>query len=160
MSSTTTPTDAGSLTSVLQAAAADAQAIAAEAKAWHWTVAGPTFGQLHALFDEVADHARTAVDELSERLVQLGARPPAFPGEWLRLARVDVPAETGERTAIEMLEHLYDSLRTATEALAADLRGAQEGGDPASVDVLVQWLRAAENDRWMVAATLRGTGPA
>lgn len=73
---------------------------------------------------------------------------------------MDVPAETGERTAIEMLEHLYDSLRTATEALAADLRGAQEGGDPASVDVLVQWLRAAEKDRWMVAATLRGTGPA
>ncbi|HXF73373.1 MAG TPA: ferritin-like domain-containing protein, partial [Actinomycetota bacterium] len=97
------PEEGRSVPSALERAAADSLALAAEAKAWHWTVAGPTFGELHALFDEIADHARGAADELAQRLVQLGARPPAFPGEWLRLVRVDVPGETGERTALEML---------------------------------------------------------
>ena len=38
----------------------------------HWNVKGPHFIGLHELFDKIAEDAETYVDEIAERVVQLG----------------------------------------------------------------------------------------
>lgn len=139
---------------VLARRAADAQLLAAEAKAWHWSVTGPTFGELHELFERVAEHARGATDELAERIVQLGGAPPAFPAQWLELSSLDVPAEGGSGVGAErMLTHLLEGLTRISQDLADDIRQIQEE-DPATADILVGWLRQVDKDRWMVRAHL------
>jgi hypothetical protein len=40
---------------------ADALLLAAEAKAWHWSVYGPTFAELHAFFEAQADVPESGV---------------------------------------------------------------------------------------------------
>ena len=130
---------------------ADAALLAAEGKAWHWNVTGPNFGDLHALFDQITEHARAATDELAERVVQLRGTPPAFAGEWLEHTTLDQP--TGTRPgAGEMLAHIEESLTRISDAARADIGAFDELGDPATADILTAWLEVIDKDRWMVRA--------
>src|SRR5688572_2627168 len=124
---------------------ADALLLAAEAKAWHWSVYGPTFAELHAFFETQADVARTHADELAERVVQLGGLPAAFPGDWLVRGRLNVPADDFVPTPEEMLRHYAANLDDVIAAVRPDI----DEVDPATADILTDWLRAVEKNRWM-----------
>jgi starvation-inducible DNA-binding protein len=51
---------------------ADAIDLAMQAKQAHWNVKGPDFYALHKLFDEVAEGVQSSVDDVAERIAQLG----------------------------------------------------------------------------------------
>jgi starvation-inducible DNA-binding protein len=51
---------------------ADSFDLTSQVKQAHWNVKGPTFWQLHKLFDEIAEGAEAWVDELAERVTALG----------------------------------------------------------------------------------------
>lgn len=51
---------------------ADSADLYSQCKQAHWNVKGPSFIALHKLFDEVAEAIEGYVDEIAERLVQLG----------------------------------------------------------------------------------------
>jgi len=51
---------------------ADAIDLQLQLKQAHWNVKGPHFIGLHELFDKIAEEVETYVDEIAERIVQLG----------------------------------------------------------------------------------------
>ena len=57
---------------LLNARLADAIDLQSQAKQAHWNVKGPNFIALHELFDKINEDAEDNVDELAERVVQLG----------------------------------------------------------------------------------------
>jgi starvation-inducible DNA-binding protein len=61
-----------SVIEILNEHLADAIDLPLQAKQAHWNIKGPNFVGLHALFDQVAAHAREYADEIAERAVALG----------------------------------------------------------------------------------------
>src|SRR5262245_30485636 len=57
---------------LLQARLSDGLDLEAQLKQAHWNVAGPTFFQLHQLFDKLHGETEEAVDTLAERIAALG----------------------------------------------------------------------------------------
>src|SRR5947209_18625356 len=51
---------------------ADAIDLQSQTKQAHWNVKGPNFIALHELFDKINEDARDNVDDIAERIVQLG----------------------------------------------------------------------------------------
>src|SRR4051812_44250947 len=51
---------------------ADAIDLQTQTKQAHWNVKGPNFIALHQLFDKISEDAGENVDEIAERVVQLG----------------------------------------------------------------------------------------
>src|SRR6185295_17326796 len=60
------------LVELLNARLADAIDLQTQCKQAHWNVKGPEFIALHKLFDEVNEAVEEYVDEIAERVVQLG----------------------------------------------------------------------------------------
>ncbi len=59
---------------LLNARLADSLDLKSQAKQAHWNVKGPSFIALHELFDEVATKVDTHVDDIAERITELGER--------------------------------------------------------------------------------------
>ena len=57
---------------LLDARLADATDLQTQLKQAHWNVKGPTFIALHELFDKINEAVEDYVDDLAERVVQLG----------------------------------------------------------------------------------------
>ena len=57
---------------LLDARLADAIDLQTQLKQAHWNVKGPTFIGLHELFDKITEAVEDYVDDLAERVVQLG----------------------------------------------------------------------------------------
>ena len=64
---------------LLDARLADAIDLQTQLKQAHWNVKGPTFIGLHELFDKINEAVEDYVDDLAERVVQLGGWPMARP---------------------------------------------------------------------------------
>jgi starvation-inducible DNA-binding protein len=57
---------------LLNARLADAIDLQTQTKQAHWNVKGPNFIALHELFDKISGDVEDSVDEIAERVVQLG----------------------------------------------------------------------------------------
>lgn len=60
------------LAEILNQLLADAVDLKSQAKQAHWNVKGETFIALHELFDKVSSEMDGAMDEIAERIMQLG----------------------------------------------------------------------------------------
>jgi starvation-inducible DNA-binding protein len=60
------------LTTLINERLADAIDLQMQLKQAHWNVKGPQFIGLHKLFDEIAEEVEDYVDQIAERVVQLG----------------------------------------------------------------------------------------
>ncbi len=63
----------GESAQLLNAILADSMIVYALYKKHHWLLAGPTFYQLHLLFDKHAEEQQELIDLLAERVQTLGA---------------------------------------------------------------------------------------
>ena len=62
----------GKAITLLNQQLADTTDLYSQTKQAHWNVKGSNFIALHELFDKISDDARENVDEIAERVVQLG----------------------------------------------------------------------------------------
>src|SRR4051794_41218289 len=77
-------------------------------KKHHWLVAGPTFYQLHLLFDKHADEQLELVDLLAERVQSLGGIAVGDPRHAAELTSIDRPPN-GAEDAAAMIHRLLDA---------------------------------------------------
>lgn len=125
-------------------------------KGYHWNVAGPTFRDLHLLFDEHAAGVLDTVDALAERQLMLGAGA-GFSLEFLRRHSslgedADLPS-----TPREMIESLLDGHRRIIEGMKLGFRAADEEGDPGSADLFARFLQVHEKMAWFLRKALGGS---
>src|SRR2546425_9963281 len=78
---------------VLNGVLADTSILYALYKKHHWLVAGPTFYQLHLLFDKHADEQLELVDLLAERVQSLGGIAVGDPRHAAELTSIGRPPD-------------------------------------------------------------------
>jgi starvation-inducible DNA-binding protein len=119
-------------------------------KQLHWSVVGPLFRPLHLQLDELIDSWRELADTVAERTVAIGFMPD---GQARTLAG-DSPLAGVERGVIEDHEVVAELTRRLAEAAERIRARTERLGelDAASEDVLIEVLRAVEQQLWMIRA--------
>lgn len=120
---------------------------------YHWNVRGPLFEPLHELLEQHYKALFGAVDEVAERIRQLGFRAPSsdsasFPS--------GVPSTSEELTARSMVEDLLAHHEEACRALREAGIAADEAGDLVTTDMVSEMLGFHEKAAWMLRSTLVG----
>lgn len=117
-------------------------------KQLHWSVVGPNFRSLHLQLDELVESWRTLSDAVAERAVAIGHWPD---GQAATVADADV-GETlaaGPLPDAEVVRILTRQLFDTTASVRARMDRLGEL-DQASQDLLIEVVRALEEQLWMV----------
>jgi starvation-inducible DNA-binding protein len=116
----------------------------------HWQVSGPTFYQLHLLFDKHHETQDELVDEVAERIQLLGGISIAMAhdvAETTSIARVP----RGREEVPVQISRLLEAHELIIKEVRAAAKRADESGDDGTNDLLVsQVLRTNELQAWFL----------
>jgi starvation-inducible DNA-binding protein len=120
----------------------------------HWQVAGPTFYQLHLLFDKHYDEQVELVDSIAERIQLLGGVSIAMAADVAEITQIERPPRGREAVAVQ-LSRLLDAHQIVIRQTRKLARRASELGDDGTNDLLVSdVLRTNELQVWFVSEHL------
>ena len=123
-------------------------------KKHHWQVAGPTFYQLHLLFDKHYEEQNDLVDTLAERIQMLGGISLAMAADVAETTIVPRPPKGREEAPVQIsrLLHAHEIVLQEARSMA---RQAAEAGDDGTNDLLVSdVIRTNEKQVWFVSEHL------
>src|SRR6201993_4774249 len=120
----------------------------------HWQVAGPTFYQLHLLFDKHYDEQVELVDSIAERIQLLGGVSIAMAADVAETTQIERPPRGREAVTVQ-LSRLLDAHQIIIRQTRKLARRASELGDDGTNDLLVsEVLRTNELQVWFVSEHL------
>jgi starvation-inducible DNA-binding protein len=120
-------------------------------KKHHWQVAGPTFYQLHLLFDKHFGEQNELVDQIAERIQLLGGVGVAMAHDVAETTLIPRVPKGREEVPVQLsrLLHAHEIVLKEARTMA---RRAAEGGDDGTNDLLVSGvIRANELQVWFLA---------
>jgi starvation-inducible DNA-binding protein len=120
-------------------------------KKHHWQVAGPTFYQLHLLFDKHYEQQNELVDAIAERIQLLGGVSLAMAHDVAETTLVPRPPRGREEVPVQIsrLLHAHEIVLKEARTMA---RLASEHGDDGTNDLIVtDIIRRNELQVWFVA---------
>ena len=126
-------------------------------KKHHWQVSGPTFYQLHLLFDKHFDEQSELVDSIGERIQSLGGVSIAMAHDVAEMTLIPRPPRGRDEVPVQIarLLHAHEIVLKEARAMA---RQAAETGDDGTNDLLVSdVIRTNERQVWFVAEHLVDT---
>jgi starvation-inducible DNA-binding protein len=130
---------------------ADTMILYALYKKHHWLVAGPTFYQLHLLFDKHAEEQLELVDLVAERVQSLGGIAVGDPRHAAELTTIERPPNGAEEVSV-MIHRLLDAHETVIEKVRRAIDKTEKSSDWGSNDLLMsEVLRRNELQVWFVA---------
>jgi starvation-inducible DNA-binding protein len=130
---------------------ADSMILYAMYKKHHWLVAGPTFYQLHLLFDKHAEEQQELIDLLAERVQTLGAIAVGDPRHAAELTTVERPPNGAEEVP-SMIHRLLDAHETVIAKVRHAIDRTDSNADWGSNDLLMSdVLRRNELQVWFLA---------
>src|ERR1700740_2773224 len=120
-------------------------------KKHHWQVAGPTFYQLHLLFDKHYEEQNDVVDAVAERVQLLGGVSVAMAHDIAETTLIPRASRGGEGVPVQIsrLVHAHEIVLKGARAMA---RRAAEAGDDGTNDLIVSdVIRRNELQVWFIA---------
>jgi starvation-inducible DNA-binding protein len=138
----------GSIATELSRLLADSSATYNKTLHYHWNVRGPHFYSLHKMFEEQYIELREAMDEIAERVRQLGADTPPFGSPMDSLTAIR--ADTGVPRAMDMVRELIEAHEMTSRAARAAVTVAEEQGDVATADLATERVEAHQKALWML----------
>ena len=120
-------------------------------KKHHWQVAGPTFYQLHLLFDKHYDEQNELVDAIAERIQLLGGVSVAMAHDVAEMSLIPRAPKGREEVPVQISRLLHGHEIVLKEARTM-ARLAADGGDDGTNDLIVSdVIRRNELQVWFVA---------
>ena len=120
-------------------------------KKHHWQTAGPTFMQLHLLFDKHAGEQSELVDDLAERVQTLGGVSIAMAHDVAETTLIP-RAPKGREAAPMQISRLLHAHEIVIKEARTMARRAAETGDDGTNDLLVSdIIRQNELQAWFLA---------
>lgn len=120
----------------------------------HWQVAGPTFYQLHLLYDKHYDEQVELVDAIAERIQLLGGVSLAMAADIAETTKIQRPPKGREEVPVQ-LSRLLDAHQIIIGEARVIGKRASEIGDDGSNDLVVsQVLRTNELQVWFLSEHL------
>jgi len=120
-------------------------------KKHHWQLAGPTFYQLHLLFDRHYEQQNESVDTIAERIQLLGGVSLAMAHDVAEATLIPRPPKGREEVPVQIsrLLHAHEIVLKEARAMA---RRAAEAGDDSTNDLIVSdVIRRNELQVWFIA---------
>jgi starvation-inducible DNA-binding protein len=120
-------------------------------KKHHWQVAGPTFYQLHLLFDKHYEQQNGLVDAIAERIQVLGGVSLAMAQDVAETTSIPRPPKGREEAPVQIsrLLHAHEIVLKEARTMA---RLAADHGDDGTNDLIVSdIIRANELQVWFMA---------
>jgi starvation-inducible DNA-binding protein len=144
----------GQSAQILNGILADTTILYALYKKHHWLVAGPTFYQLHLLFDKHAEEQLELIDLIAERIQSLGGIAVGDPRHAAELTTIPRPPDGAEEVPV-MISRLLDAHETIIEKVRKGLDATEKNKDLGTNDLLMgDVLRRHELQVWFVAEHL------
>ena len=126
-------------------------------KKHHWQVSGPTFYQLHLLFDKHFSEQSELVDSIAERIQSLGGVSIAMAHDVAEMTLIPRPPRGRDDVSVQLarLLHAHEIVLKEARAMA---RQAAEAGDDGTNDLLVSdVIRTNERQVWFLSEHLVDT---
>jgi len=123
-------------------------------KKCHWQVAGPTFYQLHLLYDKHYGEQVEVVDSIAERIQLLGGVSLAMAADVAETTQIERPPRGREEVPVQ-LSRLLDAHQVIIRHARKLARRASELGDDGTNDLVVsEVLRSRELQSWFLSEHL------
>jgi len=123
-------------------------------KKHHWQVSGPTFYQLHLLFDKHFDEQVEMVDTIAERIQILGGVSIAMGGDVAQLTKIQPPPRGREEVPVQ-ISRLLEAHKHIMQSCHDIAEAADKAGDDGTNDMVVSdILRANELQSWFIGQHL------
>jgi starvation-inducible DNA-binding protein len=120
----------------------------------HWQVAGPTFYQLHLLFDKHYEEQAEIVDTIAERIQLLGGISIAMAADVAETTRIERPPRGREEVPVQ-ISRLLDAHQIIIGVCRQLARRASEIGDDGTNDMAISdVLRRNELQVWFLSEHL------
>jgi len=141
---------------ILSRLLADEFTLNTKTRKYHWNVTGPRFHPLHEFFKAQYTELDVIVDDVAERLPQLGSKTIATMEEFGRLSRIKEDAgkypDANKMLSNLLADHETIIRNTRTDADACDERYHDMGTN----DFLIGLIEQHEKIAWMIRAHLEG----
>ena len=119
-------------------------------KKHHWQTVGPTFYQLHLLFDKHYQEQSELIDEIAERIQVLGGLSIAMASDVAEITKVPRPPRDREEVPVQ-LSRLLEAHNLILEEVRAAAKEAADNDDDGTNDLLVsQVMRTNELQAWFL----------
>ncbi|HZD92868.1 MAG TPA: DNA starvation/stationary phase protection protein [Candidatus Sulfotelmatobacter sp.] len=142
------------LTEQLNQLLADTMTLRDLYKKSHWQVAGPTFYQLHLLYDKHYDKQVNLVDSIAERIQLLGGVSLAMAADVAETTQIERPPRGREEVPVQ-LSRLLDAHQIIIRETRKLARLASELVDDGTNDLVVsEVLRTNELQVWFLSEHL------
>src|SRR6516164_2964225 len=142
------------MTEQLNQLLADAMTLRDLYKKSHWQVAGPTFYQLHLLFDKHFNEQVEIVDLIAERIQLLGGVTLAMAADVAETTQIERPPRGREEVPVQ-LSRLLDAHQIVIRQCRTLASRASELGDDGTNDLVVSdVLRRNELQVWFLSEHL------
>ena len=142
------------MTALLNQLLADTMTLRDLYKKAHWQVVGPTFYQLHLLFDKHFNEQAELVDAIAERIQLLGGVSIAMAADIAETTQIERPPRGREDVPVQ-LSRLLDAHQIVIRQSRKLARRAGELGDDGTNDLVVsEVLRGNELQVWFLSEHL------
>lgn len=122
---------------------------------YHWNIQGPMFNDLHSFFEELYDELNIIVDEVAERIKQLGGNAEATMAEYRE--RTGIMEDPGVYPSDkEMVKSTLESLESIIVSIRKGLDATEEHEDSGTAHFLVDIMLKHEKKAWMLRSMLHG----
>ena len=123
-------------------------------KKHHWQVSGPTFYQLHLLFDKHFEEQVELVDAIAERIQLLGGISIAMAADVAEMTKVERPPKGREEAPVQ-ISRLLEAHEIILKQSHESAKKADDAGDDGTNDLLVsQVIRTNELQVWFISEHL------
>jgi starvation-inducible DNA-binding protein len=120
-------------------------------KKHHWQVSGPTFYQLHLLFDKHFSEQSELVDQIAERIMMLGGVSIAMAHDVAETTTIPRPPKGREAVPVQ-ISRILEAHEIILKAARMMAREASEAGDDGTNDLIVSdVIRTNEMHAWFVS---------
>ena len=123
-------------------------------KKHHWQVSGPTFYQLHLLFDAHYEKQAKLADKIGERIQMLGGLSVAMGGDAAKLTKIPLPPMGKEEVPVQ-ISRLLEAHEIVMKECKKIADAADDAGDDGTNDLAVSdILRPNESQSWFIGQHL------
>ncbi|MBW3520122.1 Dps family protein [Flavobacterium sp. NKUCC04_CG] len=120
----------------------------------HWNVEGADFHAMHLFFESQYTELETVIDEVAERIRQIGHYAPATLKEYLALTHL-TEARRGGNDSMSFIKDLLNDHDTIIKHIRENINTIEEELDYGTSDFVTGIMMLHEKQAWMLRAHIK-----
>ncbi|MDF7816202.1 DNA starvation/stationary phase protection protein [Runella sp. MFBS21] len=138
---------------VLHRLLADEHIILTKTRNYHWNIRGSSFMELHKFYESQYELLTNLIDEIAERVTQLGDTAIGTMKEFLETTRLEEGPYHHQQD--QQIKRLLEDHQTLCKHLREDIDQSDKYDDPVTTDFLTGVLAQHEKMAWMLRSFLK-----